>query len=133
MAVFSESFIASSPTRGPSMILIKSSASTAAGTGKTTALLNKVDDALSAGVDPTHIGYFAFTRQAANEAIERACTLSSRAKSQPRFRTLHSFALRLSGIRQEQIMQTEHYKELGHAIGFDLTAGGSGLVRRGCL
>ena len=43
------------------------------GTGKTTALLNKVDEALANGVDPTHIGDFAFTRQAANEAVERAC------------------------------------------------------------
>ena len=98
------------------------------GTGKTTALLNKVDEALSAGVDPAHIGYFAFTRQAANEAIERACTRFHLEPTQlPWFRTLHSFALRLSGIRQEQIMQTEHYKELGHAIGFDLTAGGQGM------
>jgi len=42
------------------------------GTGKTTALLNRVDEALSAGVDPSLIGYFAFTKQAANEAVERA-------------------------------------------------------------
>ena len=75
------------------------------GTGKTTALLNKVDEALSSGVDPTHIGYFAFTRQAANEAVERACARFHLDKSQlPWFRTLHSFALRLSGIRQEQVM-----------------------------
>lgn len=88
------------------------------GTGKTTALLNKVDEALAAGVDPAHIGYFAFTRQAANEAVERACTRFKLDKSQlPWFRTLHSFALKLSGIRQEQVMQPEHYKELGHALG----------------
>lgn len=91
------------------------------GTGKTTALLNKVDEALHAGVNPSHIGYFAFTRQAANEAVERACTRFNLEKSQlPWFRTLHSFALRLSGIRQEQIMQSEHYKEIGAAIGMDL-------------
>ena len=91
------------------------------GTGKTTALLNKVDEALASGVDPAHIGYFAFTRQAANEASERACARFNLDKSQlPWFRTLHSFALKLSGIRQEQVMQPEHYKEIGHAIGFDL-------------
>jgi len=91
------------------------------GTGKTTALLNKVDEALSSGVDPLHVGYFAFTRQAANEAVERACKRFNLEPPQlPWFRTLHSFALRLSGIRQEQVMQAEHYKELGHAIGFDL-------------
>ena len=42
------------------------------GTGKTTALLNKVDDALNDGVHPNKIGYFAFTRQAANEVVDRA-------------------------------------------------------------
>jgi DNA helicase-2/ATP-dependent DNA helicase PcrA len=91
------------------------------GTGKTTALLNKVDEALTAGVNPAHIGYFAFTRQAANEAIDRACQRFNLEKTQlPWFRTLHSFALKLSGIRQEQIMQSEHYKELGYALGYDL-------------
>ena len=98
------------------------------GTGKTTALLNKVDEALANGVDPTHIGYFAFTRQAANEAVERACARFHLDKSQlPWFRTLHSFALRLSGIRQEQIMQPEHYKEVGIALGFNLDVDGSSL------
>ena len=91
------------------------------GTGKTTTLLNKIDEALHAGVNPSHIGYFAFTRQAANEAVERACSRFNLEKSQlPWFRTLHSFALKLSGIRQEQVMQPEHYKELGFALGFDL-------------
>jgi DNA helicase-2/ATP-dependent DNA helicase PcrA len=90
------------------------------GTGKTTTLLNKVDKALEAGVDPSHIGYFAFTKQAANEAIERACARFNLERQQlPWFRTLHSFALRLSGIRQEQVMQLEHYKELGGALGMD--------------
>jgi len=90
------------------------------GTGKTTTLLNKVDKALEAGVDPSHIGYFAFTKQAANEAIERACARFNLERQQlPWFRTLHSFALRLSGIRQEQVMQPEHYKELGGALGMD--------------
>lgn len=92
------------------------------GTGKTTTLLNKIDEALHAGVNPSHIGYFAFTRQAANEAVDRACSRFNMDKQQlPWFRTLHSFALKLSGIRQEQVMQPEHYKELGGALGFDLT------------
>ena len=44
------------------------------GTGKTTTLLNLVDRALDEGVDPNKIGFFAFTRKAASEARERACT-----------------------------------------------------------
>ena len=93
------------------------------GTGKTTALLNKVDDALNDGAHPNKIGYFAFTRQAANEAVDRAVKRFDLERDQlPWFRTLHSFALRLSGIRQEQIMQPEHYRELGAALGVDLGA-----------
>ena len=42
------------------------------GTGKTTTLLDLVDDFLSSGISPNKIGYFSFTRKAANEAIERA-------------------------------------------------------------
>ena len=44
------------------------------GTGKTTKLLNLVEQYLASGVPPDRIGYFAFTRRAAQEAIERACT-----------------------------------------------------------
>jgi hypothetical protein len=39
------------------------------------------------------------------------------------FRTLHSFALTLSGIRPEQIMQPENYAELSKAIGIKLETG----------
>ncbi len=42
------------------------------GTGKTTTLLNMVDDALEQGVVPQQIAFLAFTRKAANEAKERA-------------------------------------------------------------
>ena len=43
------------------------------GTGKTTKLLSLVESYLEKGVEPDRIGYFAFTRRAANEAVERAC------------------------------------------------------------
>ena len=42
------------------------------GTGKTTFLLGVVDSYLKEGLHPTEIGYFAFTRKAANEARDRA-------------------------------------------------------------
>ena len=41
------------------------------GTGKTTTLLNKVDDYLKE-TDPDKVGYFAFTQKAAYEARDRA-------------------------------------------------------------
>jgi DNA helicase-2/ATP-dependent DNA helicase PcrA len=93
------------------------------GTGKTTTLLNMVDKALSEGIKPDRIAFLAFTKKAANEAKDRAC---QRFSLDPKkdlfyFRTLHSFALSLSDIRAEQIMGPENYKELGVAIGMDLS------------
>ena len=92
------------------------------GTGKTTTLLNMVDEALSSGVTPNKIAFLAFTRKAAHEAKERAC---QRFKLDPQkdlyyFRTLHSLALTLSDIRTEQVMQTENYRELSEKIGITL-------------
>ena len=43
------------------------------GTGKTTKLLDLVEQYMQSGVPPDRIGYFAFTRRAAIEAIDRAC------------------------------------------------------------
>jgi superfamily I DNA/RNA helicase len=90
------------------------------GTGKTTTLLNMVDDALSKGVMPNQIAFLAFTRKAANEARERA---AARFNLDPKkdlvfFRTLHSLALTMSDIRPEQVMQPEHFKELGDHISY---------------
>ena len=42
------------------------------GTGKTTTLLNLVDEFIQDGVRPKQIGYFSFTKKAATEAATRA-------------------------------------------------------------
>jgi superfamily I DNA/RNA helicase len=42
------------------------------GSGKTTYLLNLVEQELTNGTAPNQIGYFAFTRKAATEAKDRA-------------------------------------------------------------
>ena len=42
------------------------------GTGKTTYLLNKVEDFFEKGTQPEKLGYLAFTKKAANEALARA-------------------------------------------------------------
>ena len=95
------------------------------GTGKTTTLLNMVDDALQKGAAPMSIAFLAFTRKAANEAKERA---AKRFHLDPKkdlfyFRTLHSLALTCSDIRPEQVMQDENYRELSDQIGVYIRAG----------
>ena len=93
------------------------------GTGKTTTLLDLVDKELEKGTPPSEIAFLAFTRKAAREARERAATrfgLNPR-QDLPYFRTLHSLAFRLTGLNTDQLMQTEHYRELEKRTGFELT------------
>ena len=94
------------------------------GTGKTTTLLNMVDDALESGVMPHEIAFLAFTRKAAIEAKERASERFDLdpSKDLPYFRTLHSLALTTTDIQTEQVMGNEHYKELSQSIGIPLGA-----------
>jgi DNA helicase-2/ATP-dependent DNA helicase PcrA len=88
------------------------------GTGKTTTLLNKVDDYLKQ-TDPDKIGYFAFTQKAAHEARDRAMKQFNLEEDDlPYFRTLHSLAFRKLGLKKDQVMQKRHYKDLGSKLGF---------------
>ena len=92
------------------------------GTGKTTTLLDMVDQALEEGTRPTDIAFLAFTRKAANEAKERAAKRFDLCPKEdlPNFRTLHSLALTLTDIKRDQVMQTENYRELSQVCGVTL-------------
>jgi superfamily I DNA/RNA helicase len=83
------------------------------GTGKTTRLLALVEWFLSNGVPPDRIGFFAFTRKAAHEAINRAVVKFGLEKEQlPFFRTLHSLAYQQLGVGRNQLMTTKHYQDV---------------------
>ena len=84
------------------------------GTGKTTFLLNTVDDLLNKGVPASRIGYFAFTRKAAHEAKERAYERFRHLdfkRDLTNFRTLHSLAYARLGIQSSRIATVEHFRE----------------------
>lgn len=92
------------------------------GCGKTTTLLNQVDKHLAEGVSANQIGYFAYTRKAANEARDRAVL---RFHLDPQkdlmfFRTLHSLAFRLLGFSVSDVMKEAHLKEFSKHIGVNL-------------
>ena len=90
------------------------------GTGKTHTLLNKVDDYLKQ-TDPDKVGYFAFTKKAANEAKDRAMDKFNLSEDDlPYFRTLHSLAFKRLGINKESVMQRRHYEDLGQKINLPL-------------
>lgn len=83
------------------------------GTGKTTRLLGLVEQYLQSGVAPDRIGYFAFTRRAADEAITRACEKFNLTKKDlPFFRTLHSLAFMQTGLSHSQVMTGDKYQEV---------------------
>jgi len=86
------------------------------GTGKTHTLLEQVEKYLK-NTDPDKIGYFAFTKKAANEAKTRAMDKFNYTEDDlPYFRTLHSLAFRKLGINRDQVMQKRHYEDLGRKL-----------------
>ena len=91
------------------------------GTGKTTTLLNLVEDFLRAGTDIKKIGYFSFTRKAAYEAAERAEEKFQIDREEiPFFRTLHSLAFRTLNIKKERVMKAADYREFGLKCGIPI-------------
>lgn len=94
------------------------------GTGKTTYLLNAVQQELEEGVSSRRIGYLAFTRKAANEAKTRAIAKFPDLNADtdfPWFRTLHSLAYQSLGIHTSEMMKPENYREFAREAGLDLS------------
>ena len=92
------------------------------GTGKTRNLLQTVQKAIDEGISLDNIGYFAFTRKAANEARDRFLkdNVGLTKKDLPYFQTLHSFAFNQLGLKEENVMQEEHYKKIGDTCGIQI-------------
>jgi DNA helicase II / ATP-dependent DNA helicase PcrA len=92
------------------------------GTGKTTTLLNLVDEFIQQGIRPKQIGYFSFTKKAAREAATRASEKFGLDIDTDllNFRTLHSYAFRMLGMTKEKMMKTEDYKEFGQKCGIPI-------------
>ena len=91
------------------------------GTGKTTTLLNLVEEFLRAGTDIRKIGYFSFTKKAAYEAISRAEEKFKLDRDEiPYFRTLHSLAFGMLGAKKESVMKYSDYKDFGLKCGIPI-------------
>ena len=71
-----------------------------------------VEEQLSEGREPDRIGYFSFTRKAANEAIFRAVNkFKIERKEFKWFRTLHSLAYQFLGCTHTDIIQDQDFEE----------------------
>ena len=83
------------------------------GTGKTHRLISRAKAYARTGIPLDRIGYFAFTKKAADEAKERMPFKNNKLKY---FKTLHALAFERLGMVQEDIMQPYHYEELGKKL-----------------
>ena len=103
------------------------------GTGKTTKLIKYVKTFVKLGTPIDKIGYFAFTTKAANEAIDRMLDAYPRLqrKDLKYFRTLHSLAFNQLGIKKAQVMQDEHYEDIGRKLGIEVTVYSNGEEKTG--
>ena len=103
------------------------------GTGKTTRLINYVKTFVKLGTPIDKIGYFAFTTKAANEAVDRMLDSSPKLQKKhlKHFRTLHSLAFTQLGIKKAQVMQDEHYEDIGRKLGIEVTVYSNGEEKTG--
>lgn len=92
------------------------------GTGKTTTLLGIVEEELARGTEPERIGYFSFTRRAAEEAVTRAAERFGFERNRmPFFSTLHSVCFRQLGLRRGDVFDGAHLKEFARYAGVRIT------------
>jgi superfamily I DNA/RNA helicase len=94
------------------------------GTGKTTTLLDTVDQEMTNGVPPDRIGFMTFTKRGVEEAVSRASNRFNLERKQFRyFNTLHSAAFRHLGLNTNQVFTGKRVHEFGEAHGLQLYGG----------
>ena len=105
------------------------------GTGKTTRLINYAKTFYKLGTPLDKIGYFAFTKKAANEAINRMLDAYPKLqrKNLKHFRTLHSLAFWRLGLKKSEVMQDEHYEDIGRSLGIEVTVYSDGQETTGFI
>lgn len=102
------------------------------GTGKTTKLLNIVDEYLESDLRPERIAFVTFTKSGAITAVVRACDkFDMPDKRFPNFRTLHSMAYRETGCRG--LLGYRDYKELGEELGYSVVQSRDDVVTTGTI
>jgi len=103
------------------------------GTGKTTKLINYVKTFYKLGTPLEKIGYFAFTTKAATEAINRMLETYKylQKKDLKYFQTLHSLAFHRLGMKKSEVMQDEHYEDIGRKLGIEVTVYSNGQESTG--
>ena len=82
------------------------------GVGKTTEILNRIEQALNEGVPPLEIAFFSFSNTAVNEGLDRIVQRMKYTKNQFRyFKTLHAMAFSLLGLDSKQIISAKALRQ----------------------
>ena len=90
----------------------------APGTGKTYELLRILRQELEAGTPPNRIALCTFTRKASEEALDRVLNEFGLTKRDvPHFRTIHSIAMRYSGLSGSVLLEGSKVQEFANWIG----------------
>lgn len=88
------------------------------GCGKTTALMDILEDELSSGTHPSQVAVCSFSRKAINEFKDRVTVrLNVDSKNFDHMRTLHSTAFRALGLNKDDVMKRDDYEALGRMLG----------------
>lgn len=92
------------------------------GAGKTTHLLNIVDQELASGIHPREIAFVSFTKAAADEAAMRAADKFGIPREDfPWFRTIHSLAYQRLMLQRDDVLERRDWKAFGDLIGETLS------------
>lgn len=89
------------------------------GTGKTTFVLNEVEDLMEKGCAPDRIAFVSFTKKAIGEAIDRATDKFNLSRNRfSLFKTIHSLCFNGLGISKKDMVSKEYYREFGEHVGY---------------
>lgn len=95
------------------------------GTGKTTRLIQIVEEHLANGVPPWQIGFISFTKKGAEEGRTRASAKFNIPEDKLlHFKTIHAMAFRHLGMRRDQVFGWSHIHELGRTLGLEFKGRG---------
>lgn len=91
------------------------------GTGKTTYLLNLVEQELKV-VKPSELAFVSFTKAGTYEGLDRARQrFGFKKRELPYFRTIHSLCFAALGLRRDDVVSPEHYRRFSERTGISFT------------
>lgn len=94
------------------------------GTGKTTKLIQIMEEEMANGIQPTRIAFCSFTKKATDEARDRAKEkFGFTEKDLPYFRTFHSLAFRELGLNRGRVFTWKHRDEVAKVLGLRFSRG----------